>query len=91
MKVKRIVANLAAADVAKAKQFYAEVLGLEAVMDQGWIVTLAASTNMAPQITIASEGGSFSVAAGTFTGSFPLRVGSMLPSRRAATFTSPPS
>jgi catechol 2,3-dioxygenase-like lactoylglutathione lyase family enzyme len=58
MKVKRIVANLAAADVARARQFYAEVLGLEVVMDQGWIVTLAASTRMAPQITIASEGGS---------------------------------
>jgi catechol 2,3-dioxygenase-like lactoylglutathione lyase family enzyme len=27
-------------------------------MDQGWIVTLAASTTMTPQITIASEGGS---------------------------------
>jgi catechol 2,3-dioxygenase-like lactoylglutathione lyase family enzyme len=58
MKVKRIVPNFAATDVAKAKQFYAEVLGLEVVMDQGWIVTLAASTKMAPQITIASEGGS---------------------------------
>ena len=58
MQVRRIVANLAATDVARARQFYAEVLGLEVVMDQGWIVTLAASGKMAPQITIASEGGS---------------------------------
>lgn len=58
MKVKRIVTNLAAADISKAKQFYAEILGLEVVMDQGWIVTLAASGQMAPQISIASEGGS---------------------------------
>jgi len=58
MQVKRIVANFATADVAKARQFYAEVLGLEVVMDQGWILTLAASATMAPQITIASEGGS---------------------------------
>src|ERR1700748_3865106 len=58
MKVKRIVTNLATADVAKVRQFYAEVLGLEVVMDQGWIVTLAAPGKMAPQITIASEGGS---------------------------------
>jgi hypothetical protein len=58
MKVKRIVPNFDASDVAKARQFYAEVLGLEVVMDQGWIVTLAASTKMAPQITIANEGGS---------------------------------
>jgi hypothetical protein len=27
-------------------------------MDQGWIVTLAAPTKMAPQITIAIDGGS---------------------------------
>ncbi|WP_407178338.1 VOC family protein [Bradyrhizobium sp. STM 3562] len=58
MQVKRIVTNLAAADVSKVTQFYAEVLGLEVVMDQGWIVTLAAPTKMAPQISIASEGGS---------------------------------
>jgi catechol 2,3-dioxygenase-like lactoylglutathione lyase family enzyme len=58
MKVKRIVANLAAADLSKVKQFYAEILGLEVVMDQGWIVTMAAPTKMTPQITIASEGGS---------------------------------
>jgi catechol 2,3-dioxygenase-like lactoylglutathione lyase family enzyme len=58
MKVKRIVTNLAAPDVSQAKQFYAEVLGLEVVMDQGWIVTLAAPAKMAPQISIASEGGS---------------------------------
>src|SRR5436305_14903921 len=57
MKVKRIVTNLAAADVSKTKQFYAEILGLEVVMDQGWIVTLAASAKMAPQISIASDGG----------------------------------
>ncbi len=58
MKVKRIVTNLAADDVSQAKQFYAEILGLEVVMDQGWIVTLAAPANMAPQISIASQGGS---------------------------------
>jgi catechol 2,3-dioxygenase-like lactoylglutathione lyase family enzyme len=58
MKVKRIVTNLSAADIPKVRQFYAEILGLEVVMDQGWIVTLAASAKMAPQITIASEGGS---------------------------------
>ena len=58
MKVKRIVTNLATADVSKVRKFYAEIFGLEVVMDQGWIVTLAASDKMAPQITIASEGGS---------------------------------
>jgi hypothetical protein len=42
MRIKRIVTNLAAADVSKAKQFYGEILGLKVVMDQGWIVTFAA-------------------------------------------------
>ena len=58
MRVKRIVTNLAAADVSKAKQFYAEILGLKVVMDQGWIVTFAAPAKMTPQISVASEGGS---------------------------------
>lgn len=58
MKVKRIVANLSATDVAATRQFYAEIFGLDIVMDQGWITTLAAPARMAPQLTIASEGGS---------------------------------
>jgi len=35
MIVKRIVTNIAAADVSKARHFYKDVLGLEIVMDQG--------------------------------------------------------
>ena len=57
MIVKRIVTNLAATNVSMVKQFYAEMFDLEVVMDQGWIVTLAASAKMAPQISIASDGG----------------------------------
>jgi catechol 2,3-dioxygenase-like lactoylglutathione lyase family enzyme len=44
-------------DISKVRQFYAEILGLEVVMDQGWIVTLAAPAKMAPQITIAERVG----------------------------------
>jgi catechol 2,3-dioxygenase-like lactoylglutathione lyase family enzyme len=58
MIVKRIVPNIATNDVSKARAFSADFLGLEAVMDQGWIVTFAAPSMMAPQISIASEGGS---------------------------------
>ncbi len=58
MTVRRIVANIAAADPARARTFYADVLGLAVVMDQGWIVTLAAADTAAPpQVSIASEGG----------------------------------
>ena len=58
MMVKRIVTNIAATDVSKAKQFYVDILGLDIMMDQGWIATFAARAKMAPQISIATEGGS---------------------------------
>jgi catechol 2,3-dioxygenase-like lactoylglutathione lyase family enzyme len=37
MKVKRIVADLAVSDLARPKQFYQGVLGLDVLMDIGWI------------------------------------------------------
>ena len=58
MAVKRIVANIAAADPAQARAFYGKLLGLDVVMDHGWIVTYAAPGDMRPQISIASKGGS---------------------------------
>jgi catechol 2,3-dioxygenase-like lactoylglutathione lyase family enzyme len=59
MAVRRIVANIASADVDVARSFYSAVLGLEVVMDQGWILTFAApDSEAAPQVSIASEGGS---------------------------------
>lgn len=58
MTVRRIVANLAAADPARARTFYEQLLDLEVVMDHGWIVTLASDAPAAPQLSIASEGGS---------------------------------
>jgi catechol 2,3-dioxygenase-like lactoylglutathione lyase family enzyme len=58
MTVRRIVANLAAADLAGARTFYQELLDLEVVMDHGWIVTLASAAAQTPQLSIASEGGS---------------------------------
>ena len=58
MAVKRIVANIAAKNVEGAKAFYGDVLGLDLVMDHGWIQTFAAAGTVAPQISVASEGGS---------------------------------
>jgi catechol 2,3-dioxygenase-like lactoylglutathione lyase family enzyme len=57
MKVKRIVANIATPDVAAAKRFYQDVLGLETLMDLGWIATYGAPTKMDVQVSVASEGG----------------------------------
>ena len=58
MKVKRIVANISTADVVAAKRFYGDVLGLDLLMDHGWIATYGSSQTMRVQISIASEGGS---------------------------------
>ena len=58
MKVKRIVANIAAQDPARAAAFYNEVLGLDLLMDHGWIQTYGSHADMSVQLSIASEGGS---------------------------------
>lgn len=58
MAVRRIVANLRASDPAAARKFYCELLGLDVVMDHGWILTFATDGVMAPQLSVASEGGS---------------------------------
>jgi len=58
MKVKRIVSNLATPDPTLAKRFYQDVLGLELLMDQGFIATYGSSTKMTVQLSFASEGGS---------------------------------
>jgi catechol 2,3-dioxygenase-like lactoylglutathione lyase family enzyme len=58
MKVKRIVANIAAPDIAAAKRFYQDVLGLEPLMDHGWNTTYGSQAKMAVQVSVATEGGS---------------------------------
>ena len=61
MKVKRIIANFCAHDLAKTKRFYQDVLGLEVIMDHGWIITYCLHTKMEIQLSIASQGGSDTV------------------------------
>ena len=58
MAVKRIVANIAAAEPGAAKAFYGDMLGLRLAMDLGWIATYAGDGEASPQISIATEGGS---------------------------------
>jgi catechol 2,3-dioxygenase-like lactoylglutathione lyase family enzyme len=58
MKVKRIVADINTQDIAAAKLFYQDVLGLELLMDHGWIATYGSSEEMTIQISFASQGGS---------------------------------
>ena len=61
MAVKRIVANIAATNIGSAKVFYGDILGMDIVMDHGWIVTFATNASTTPQLSIATEGGSGTV------------------------------
>ena len=58
MAVRRIVANIATDRLDAARAFYGDLLGMSVVMDLGWITTFAADGIMAPQISVATEGGS---------------------------------
>ena len=58
MAVKRIVRNVFAADPNAAIGFYRDILGMDVMMDHGFIVTLGTSVATTPQISFASEGGS---------------------------------
>ncbi len=58
MAVRRVVTNIAAPDPSVAKRFYGDILGMDIVMDHGWILTFTTDCATTPQISIASEGGS---------------------------------
>jgi catechol 2,3-dioxygenase-like lactoylglutathione lyase family enzyme len=58
MKVKRIVADFATTNPAAAKRFYHELLGLDLVMDFGWIATYGSHQKMDVQVSFMTEGGS---------------------------------
>lgn len=58
MKVRRIVANIATQDVEAAQRFYRDILGLDVLMDLGWIATYGSDEQMRMQISFASQGGS---------------------------------
>jgi len=58
MAVRRIVPNVAADRIDSANAFYGNALGMQVVMNLGWIVTFAAVGDMSPQISVATEGGS---------------------------------
>ncbi|MFC3326504.1 MULTISPECIES: VOC family protein [Mesorhizobium] len=58
MKVRRIVANIETSDVAAAKRFYQDVLGLDVLMDLGWIATYGSQAKMDVQVSFMAQGGS---------------------------------
>jgi catechol 2,3-dioxygenase-like lactoylglutathione lyase family enzyme len=58
MKVKRIMANTATPDLAEARRFYGDILGLELIMDHGWFQTYGSDEQMRVQVSFGTEGGS---------------------------------
>ena len=57
MTVLRIVPDLETPDPAAAQAFWGDILGLDCVMDQGWIATFEGQGTQKLQISFASEGG----------------------------------
>jgi len=55
--VKRIVANIKADHLAEADRFYKDILGLEILMDHGWIKTFGNQEEARVQISFATQGG----------------------------------
>lgn len=70
MKVKRIVANIESSQLDRASSFYRDILGLELLMDHGWIQTYGPRAIMALQISVASKGGSWDVGVYVILGAF---------------------
>ena len=58
MKVRRIVANIETQDAKAARCFYHDVLGLDVLMDQGWIATYGSEEQMQVQVSFMAQGGS---------------------------------
>lgn len=54
MTVRRIVPDFSSPDPAASRDFYEQVLGLDLVMDQGWIVTYADRDNPTAQLIVMS-------------------------------------
>jgi catechol 2,3-dioxygenase-like lactoylglutathione lyase family enzyme len=50
--IARTVPNIRSDRPAETRDFFAELLGFELVMDLGWVVTVASPTNPSSQVTI---------------------------------------
>ncbi|MEV1143491.1 VOC family protein [Micromonospora sp. NPDC049799] len=61
MAVRRVVPDLRSTSMEDAKAFYTGVLGLEVVMDHGWIVTLADPERPGAQLSLMTHDATASV------------------------------
>lgn len=56
MQVTRIVADIGVSDPADARSFYRDILGLDVVMDMGWLATYGSRELMPLQVSFMTEG-----------------------------------
>ena len=52
MNVRRIVPNINSSNPAASRSFYERVLGLNAAMDMGWVITFVSPTNPTAQVSL---------------------------------------
>lgn len=52
VRIRRVVSDFESSDVRSSVKFYVEHLGLESLMDHGWIVTLIDPNNPAQQLSV---------------------------------------
>ncbi len=57
MAVLRIMPDIACSDPAKAQAFYGDILGMDLLMDMGWIRTFGGAEPVKPQISFMTQGG----------------------------------
>lgn len=57
MSIKRLYPSIQADDPSAAKAFYGDILGMDVVMDQGWVMSFASTTQMPVQILFAKHSG----------------------------------
>ena len=55
--IKRIVVNIKTEDLSKAGLFYQDILGMEVLMDHGWIKTFGNDQEAKVQVSFATQGG----------------------------------
>jgi catechol 2,3-dioxygenase-like lactoylglutathione lyase family enzyme len=55
MSVRRIVPNINSSDPSASRSFYQGVLGLDAAMDMGWIITFASPSNPTAQVSVVAS------------------------------------
>jgi catechol 2,3-dioxygenase-like lactoylglutathione lyase family enzyme len=61
MGVQRVVPDFACRDLAQTSQFYTDVLGLQPVMELGWVTTLADPQRASCQVTLLTKDATASV------------------------------